>query len=153
MISIPLFLNFHLAAHYLNQHITVECLDFWEKFQRVLVAGDELWLIATVKIFCPDLQGMVSIWLAGKLNKPSAGRSDHVLLWLLGIWNGRKEVRGRRRVCLSECFLYAAFSPIQVFLLVYYRPFKPFPYLHPAWEYPWSLLSTWFKCHDLAKIP
>lgn len=98
MISILLFLNFHLAAHYLNQHVTVECLDFWEKFQRVLVAGDELWLIATVKIFCPDLKGMVSIWLAGKLNKASTGRSDHVLLWLLGIWNRRKEVRDQKTV-------------------------------------------------------
>ena len=98
MISILLFLNFHLAAHYLNQHITVECLDFWEKFQRVLVAGDELWLMATVKIFCPDLKGMVSVWLAGKLNKASAGRSDHVLLWLLGIWNRRKEVRDQETV-------------------------------------------------------
>lgn len=98
MISILLFLNFHLAAHYLNQHITVECLDFWEKFQQVLVAGDELWLIATVAIFCPALKGMVSIWLAGKLNKASPGRSDHVLLWFLGISDGRKAVRDQETV-------------------------------------------------------
>jgi hypothetical protein len=60
-IALPLFLNFHIAAHYLNQHSAVECTNFWGKFQQVSEAADELWLIATVRMFYHYLKWMIGI--------------------------------------------------------------------------------------------